>query len=326
MRLLGLRPRKEKASDLPLNSLVLQANSCVSLGPEDHIVPVSDTDPARSPSPSVQRNASIDQPAAIGSAAITTAENGLPHNRYPTIASKPDGSNHQRLVLKTRADATADLSSPLTYTPGHPAPRRSRQETSYQRAVNHNRRQHVDHILHRQLRSYQKQMRRDKKETRSSFGMMIMNRLKDLPDMYDTDDEHHAWGPGGLLPNLQAEDDFGGESLRCKKVVDRAIRRLSRSGGGKAAASLVKNYQTNGQKYGKGANPRGTRTTNVRKPASAPRGNIRSRSERKKEEHLDDLDLELLGDKEDEQDEDSVLDESDGDDGDLTEEDMGIRA
>jgi len=56
---------------------------------------------------------------------------------------------------------------------------------------------------------------------------MVMNRIKDLPDMYDTDDGF-AWGPGGLMPNHDELEDFGEEALSYKKAIDRAVRRLYR--------------------------------------------------------------------------------------------------
>lgn len=67
-----------------------------------------------------------------------------------------------------------------------------------------------------------------------------MNRIKDLPDMYDTEDEY-AWGPGGLLPNNRDEgEDFGEEALSYKKAIDRTIRRLYRD---ENAGALNRNFK-----------------------------------------------------------------------------------
>ena len=290
------------------------------------MVPVPDTDPARSPSPGSMKNVNIELSSIAAQPAIGPGENGPTSSRYPTIASKPEGSGHQRLVLKTRGERVAgNLSSPLTFNNSHPAPRRSRQETSYQRAVNRNRRQHVDHILHKQMKVFQRQRRREKKKTGSSFGMMIMNRIKQLPDMYDTDDEQRSWGPGGLVSELYAEDDYGEQALRYRKVVERSIRRLGRAEGAKPVPTMAKKLPPERRKPVRNAAPPSRRSTAARKPATAPRSKPRSRPSRKQEEQLDDLDLELLGDKEDEPD-DSIMDESEAEDVDLTEDDLRVRA
>lgn len=64
-----------------------------------------------------------------------------------------------------------------------------------------NRKMRIDHILHKHLTSHQAAMRRDQRRNRSSFGMMVMNRVKDLPENYDSD-EDTSWGPGGLYPTV----------------------------------------------------------------------------------------------------------------------------
>lgn len=238
--------------------------------------------------------------------------------------------------------------------------RRPRPETSHQKAVNINRKMRIEHILHRQLLSRHSEMRRWKKKESSSFGFTAMKRIKDLPDDYDTEGER-SWGPGGLVPNLDEKEDYGEEALRQRKSIDRAVRRLIRDDTGGPLEGLVKGYRKRKRKASEGysmlgssgggaaggggtargagarghgeGEERGARKRNKHHTNSRNgRDGVPSRRERgegeRREEGLDDLDLDLLGesrddDHEDEMDEESGIEvdsEGEGDEG--TEEEL----
>ena len=248
--------------------------------------------------------------------------------RYPHIASKTDSSNPQRLVLKTRMDNPLGSSPPLPPGSAHPilsaisnGNRRPRPETSHQKAVNMNRKMRIDHILHKQMLSRQTEVRRQKRRTSSSFGMMVMNRVKDLPDTYDTDDET-SWGPGGLVANANEADDYGEEAIKHKKVIDRAMRRLYRAEHAGPVGRLISGYNKRRRRAGDFDEERGDQERYGRQREDGAGGVGRSdkpRGNSNYEGQLDDLDLDLLGENRDyDQDEDSGSDDSDGEDGDMT--------
>lgn len=205
--------------------------------------------------------------------------------------------------------------------------RRSRPETSHQKAVNQNRRMRTDHILHKQLAKRHRSARVSKISATSSFGLMIMNRVRDLPEMYDSDDDA-SWGPGGLMPYPhEMADDYGEEALRHKKVVDRAARRLYREENGGSIKGLAKRFRKLKRKFG-GYDEDDGNPSLKRGMGNGGGGPYRDRSREgeTREEGLDDLDLDLLGEGRDEDqddmDEDSVMGYSMGDDADMTEEDV----
>lgn len=234
-----------------------------------------------------------------------------------------DPSNPQRLVLKTHLDFPQS-SSPVPPGSGHPAlysagpngigSRRQRPETSHQRAVNVNRKMRIDHILHTQMGAVHRNARQYKKSVSSSFGLMVMNRVKMLPEMYDTEDEG-SWGPGGLVPGRGEHEDFGEEGSAYKKSIDRAVRRLEREESG-ALGGLVRGYQKRKRRSrgSAGEEAKGGRYRKRRKDEETRDLEFeRSRGE-VREDALDDLDLDLLGegrDEDDEMDEDS-MDDSEG--------------
>ncbi len=197
------------------------------------VVAISDND-ARSPSP----NSAIQLKPKYEGYDGPTSTNGNGPTGTPSVVkfapplSRSD-SNPQRLVLKTRMDNYPRSSSPAPPGSGHPiyfsnnSSRRPRPETSHQKAVNMNRKMRIDHILHKNIRKEHDDAREERSRHRSSFGLMVMNRIKNLPDMYDTD-EDYAWGPGGLMPNRDELEDFGEEAFSYKKAIDRAVRRLYR--------------------------------------------------------------------------------------------------
>ena len=132
-----------------------------------------------------------------------------------------------------------------------------------------------------------------------------MQRIAALPDGYDTEDED-SHGPGGLVPGPDEEDDFGGEATKRKKVLDRAMRRLYR---GQEDAPDTQSFalQSLSHAFAKQAgqepaqapikrrqNGRGGKQTNGtrgRKP--------RASAVKPQPEGLDELDMELLGEAQD---------------------------
>ena len=241
-------------------------------------------------------------------------------------------SDPQRLVLKTRIDPHS--SSPVPPGSGHPilysaasngmSSRRPRPETSHQKAVNINRKMRIDHILHKQILAEHDEARREKRRVNSSFGMRVMKRVRNLPDMYDTDEEC-SWGPGGLMPNLDEAEDFGEEALAYKKAIDRAMRRLYREENRGALGGMVEGYRKRKRKsrgYPDDEEKDG-RSRKRRRDGSrhGMRGADRSRDEVKPDDDLDDLDRALLGEGGDDDQDEEDSDDSEGDDGDITEDD-----
>ena len=301
---------------------------------DDAIVAISDTDPTRTPSPSsaIHMKASMDYITHDFTVPSPAVELGVSQSRYPHIVSKTESSNPHRLVLKTRMDNTLSSSPPLPPGSAHPilsaisnGNRRPRPETSHQKAVNMNRKMRIDHILHKKMLSRQTEVRRQKRRTSSSFGMVVMNRVKDLPDTYDTDDES-SWGPGGLVANSNEADDYGEEAVKHKKVIDRAIRRLYRAEHVGPVTGLLRGYNKRRRREGGFEQERGDQERYVRQREEGIRGGdrvIKPRGVSAYEGQLDDLDLDLLGENRDyDQDEDSGSDDSEGEDGDMTEEDF----
>ena len=313
---------------------------------------LSDTDRTRSPSPASGLLSKFTSRAG-GLPTSTLTSNG--HSTRPEVTK-----NSNRLLLRTKVDQPSDNSSPIP--PGthhlslHPniptntSHRRSRPETSHQKAVNINRKMRIDHILHKELKSEHNRVRKKKKENSSSFGFTAMSRIIDLPDDYDTDDDG-SWGPGGLVPKPGEEEDYGGEALKHKKVLDRAVRRLARDGQGDALGGLAQSYlksrKRRARRYSEddmqdaAGNPRNAKRSKI----SRSRGLLLGPEERRTrtrsrgeggggdggsggpEDVLDDLDLDLLGESrdgdqvDDEMEEDSGGDESE-DGGDDTEDEM----
>lgn len=264
------------------------------------------------------------------------------HGRTPTHKSDP--SNPQRMIFKAKMDHRPDSSTPAPPGMGHPilhtsntngvSQRRPRPETSHQKAVNINRKMRIDHILHKQLMAKHASLRKQKKRERSSFGFMVMKRIKDLPDSYDTDHEE-AWGPGGLVSNPREKEDFGEEALRRKKTLDRAVRRLLREESGSPLSGLAKGYSKRKRKEAGLSN--GGEHMSRKRSKNAHGQSVRAERNRNGHgeryvEGLDDLDLDLLGESrdddqnEDEVDEDSGMEDSEGEGDDATEDDMMHRA
>ncbi|MCJ1419027.1 hypothetical protein MMC32_005378 [Xylographa parallela] len=236
-----------------------------------------------------------------------------------------------RLILKTgKLD-----SSPIPPGAGHPViqstststshPRRSRPETSHQKAVNHNRKMRVESILHKKLVRWHTDVRRKKRRQTSTSVYNAMSRIVDLPDDYDSESEG-AWGPGGLVPNPGEENDFAGEALRHKKVIERARRRLARADRGDRSQHGL--HGSPGRKRRPAMESKGgllalgmSRENSKGRESQDLRHAGRNEDHNEEEETLDDLDLDLLGEGrgedqgDDESMDDSGMDETeDGDD------------
>lgn len=256
-------------------------------------------------------------------------EAGVPmFGRFPP-ANRPDP---QRLVLKTRPDPHS--SSPVPPGSGHPilysavsngmSSRRPRPETSHQKAVNINRKMRIDHILHKQILAEHDQARRMKRRDNRSFGTMVMKRVRNLPQMYDTDDEY-SWGPGGLMPNPNEAEDFGEEALAYKKAVDRAMRRLYREENRGALGGIVEGYRKRKRKprrYAEDEEKDGRSRKRRRDGSSQGMRVDGSHDEEKPDDDLDDLDRALLGEGGDEDQDEEDSSDSEGEEGDITEEDV----
>lgn len=301
-----------------------------------NVIAISDNDPTRSPSPSsaIQLKPKYEGYDGPSMGTNGNSQMGTPAmGRFAPPLSRSD-SNNPRLVLKTRIENFPQSSSPAPPGSGHPTfhttstnglgSRRPRPETSHQKAVNINRKMRIDHILHSKVQQAHKAARAERSRTRSSFGLMVMNRVKDLPDMYDTDDDN-SWGPGGLMPNPHEREDFGDEALSYKKALDRAVRRLYREENVGSLGGLLKGYRKRKRKsrgYPHDYENDGRSRKRRKDDGSRGVGLEGSHDGGAREDTLDDLDLALLGegqDEDDDMDDDSGMDFSDVD---LTEDEV----
>ena len=61
---------------------------------------------------------------------------------------------------------------------------------------------------------------------------VAFSRTAGLPSTYDSEDEEHSWGPGGLVPNPSTkedvEEDSGANTAQWKKILD-GIYRMAKS-------------------------------------------------------------------------------------------------
>lgn len=222
---------------------------------------------------------------------------------------KPLGST--RLILKaSRADRGGET-SPVPPGAGHavfssaaaPHARRSRPETSHQRAVNQNRKMRADKILQKKLDGERRYaVRKKRRELPSMYR--TLKRIYYLPVIYDSEDEAGSRGPGGLVPSLllneDQDEDFGGEAMRWKKIFDRVLRRMDRAeGGGPTTKMAIK---------GEGQDPahpsstmgrgKGGRGGGAKARAAGRRRSVQPSmpvADLGRAETLDDLDLDLLG-------------------------------
>ncbi len=217
-----------------------------------------------------------------------------------------------------KMDRDPGSSSPAPYGQSfvglHPNPavtgthRRARPETSHQKAVSRNRRMRVESILHKKLKEEQSRVNKEKKASKQTPLYRALLRIMDLPDDYETEDEG-SWGPGGLVPNPGEKEDFGGEALYYKKVIDRAMRRLGRGkGSGPWGGTKLKHLGGNIQKQlgdqehdsNEAIDSETTQRANGRTishpPVPEPDESTPKHDQAKgSTEILDDLDLDLLG-------------------------------
>ena len=177
----------------------------------------------------------------------------------------------------------------------------------------------------------QKTARRTKKRSLTSYGMLAYERILGLGDLYETEDER-GWGPGGAVPNPGRElEDYGEEGIRGRKVVERVLRRLGRgeravtNGGGeeggmdypwfnrtrkrKERESSVggggREREEGGLRRERGSGKRGRarigggkggrRSNGVSAGEAVATAGGAGAAERARQEGLDDLDLDLLG-------------------------------
>ena len=326
-------------------------------GPPEEIgiPPISEND--RSPSPPYENRI----PYKISGAdhgGSDLAMTGMMSDISPSVRDdrrplddRPD-STSLRIVSKPRSDNTPSASPAMPPGASHPTfhaitnghtYRRSRPQTSHQKAVDINRKMRVDHILHQQLILEHEAIRDRKSRRGTSFGYSAMKRIQDLPGDYDSEDDRMN-GTGGLVPNPGEDEEYGEDALRLKKALERAIRRLVRDDHGgtlngfiqghhkrkrKVEGSGVDENQSepfskkrgiyDGRQRRQGTNRRGGRS------AGGPRTSQVLGSDTKREEGLDDLDLDLLGESRDDgnpdedMDEDSGADDSENNEDDLSE-------
>ncbi|SLM37452.1 hypothetical protein LPUS_07289 [Lasallia pustulata] len=302
--------------------------------------PLIDTDRTHSPSP-VTRLAKPAGPG-YGSADVgihsplhddmtpTGTRRSYGHGRGPR--NKPEANMSQRIILKTKMDQMPHSFSPAPPGAGHPVlhtssntngvnQRRPRPETSHQKAVNLNRTLRMNHILHNQLGTEHERVRKRKRFESSSYGFLAMKRIINLPDGYDSEDEH-SYGPGGLVPNSDEEEDYGEEALRGKKQLDRAIRRLDREGHRGPLGGLLKTFHKRKRpEYESGdeddhgqSRQRSAKARKSNGSAGHALQSSRSRGDEVgREEGLDDLDLDLLGESRGEEEQvDEEMEEGEG--------------
>ena len=255
-------------------------------------------------------------------------------------------SANLRLIMKTRhgGDNTPNASPAMPPGAGHPtfpssanghSYRRSRPQTTHQKAVDVNRKMRVEHIMHQQLLGQHSKIRRRKRREGMSFGYTVMKRIRDMPNDYDTDEERFGM-PGGLIPNPGEKEDYGEDALRQKKALDRAIRRLERGDSGLRLNGLTRISARRKRKHEASASNAGQPILKTRRQGAAlqrhgaltaVKANTtaagpqerRGNDEAMHEEGLDALDLDLLGESRDGEhgdedvEEESGLDDSAGD-------------
>lgn len=300
----------------------------------------SDTDRTRSPSPFAGDNNSLHKSTHYDFNAGSNGTREIRSAAHSGIgegsAGFPDYTPSQRLILKTRpyrppgsspAPGRSSSQPPVNNVGAHgPGSRRSRPETSHQKAVNMNRKKRIDYIIHQKLSQEHEMVRQRREGQRRTNVFWAMRRIRDLPDDYASGNED-SWGPGGLLPNGDEDEDYGAEALGLKKVLDRAVRRLEREADGRSANELGTDYRKRKRKLDdhmaedERLGPLMERGYDSIENHRGPvRGNGKLDNEIR-EGTLDELDLDLLGESRDEEQMDEELDDDSGEDDsdDLTE-------
>ena len=258
----------------------------------------SEVDRTRSPSPTTQPVLNMPKPRRI---AANTREESTPRSEMEKNQAPA------RLIIKAgKHGRELGSSSPVPPGAGHNAPntaapqtRRARPETSHQRAVNMNRRMRIDKILHKKLVAARGEVLKRRKKLSSTSIYLAMTRIFDLPNDYDTEEEY-SWGPGGLVPHPMEEQDYGGEAMQRKKVLDRAMRRLAREDRDGPLKQLSRSLEPRKQKATNGGHDerheeRGRKLSRTRSKSRLGRGLHTMNPGDSQGEALDDLDLDLLG-------------------------------
>ena len=142
----------------------------------------------------------------------------------PDASPAPTGSNSGagKFVNEQPANTTANTTTALAPN----SSRRPRPLTQHQIAVEQNRRERIRYNLAKRKEEAYRELRRQRLW---ELPIQRYTRFLDgLPDGYDTDDEEHSWGKGGLLPNPSVEEDYGECASRYLSVIRKATRRLDR--------------------------------------------------------------------------------------------------
>lgn len=326
--------------------------------PEEQGIPPS-SEPDRSPSPyrrsyPVVKSSPAEYPGTdvMMTGLMQDISPGVYDDRGRHMSDRGESANI-RLIMKPRGDNTPNASPAMPPGASHPtfpsnanghSYRRSRPQTTHQKAVDINRKMRVEHIMHQQLVEHHATIRRQKRRRGMSFGYTAMKRIRDMPDDYDTEDDRFGT-PGGLVPNLGESEDYGEDALRQKKALDRAIRRLERGDNGLRLNGLIRVNVRRKRKHQRSdsddelrerAFPRaGKQEDDFRRPLALNEVRLNDRANEqqgrrqgngtKQEEGLDDLDLDLLGEArdgehgEEELEEDSGLDDTEGEGNELSE-------
>lgn len=288
----------------------------------------SDTDRTRSPSPFGENAHNIYKSTPNGH---RLGANGVSREILSATQASfaesprglPDQFPSQRIILKTRpyrpngsspGPARSSSQPPGSHsTPNMLGSRRSRPETSHQKAVNMNRKMRIDHIIHQKLMQEHAFVRQRREGQKRTTFFRSMRRIRDLPDDYASDKDD-SWGPGGLLPNADEEEDYGEEALELKKVLDRTVRRLEREENGRLPSEMRTAHRKR---------KRRSEDHMSEDEHDGFTGNGREKlGGKSRDERLDDLDLDLLGESRDEEQMDEEQDDDSGDDDsdDMTEE------
>ncbi|KAL8943234.1 MAG: hypothetical protein Q9211_001052 [Gyalolechia sp. 1 TL-2023] len=288
------------------------------------------SEPDGSPSPS-HRDYGLPRASATEYPGTDTMMTGATHDISPGLHDdhgrlwndQPEPAN-VRLGLQAPGDNTPVVSPAVPPGAGHAtfpssantySYRRSRPQTSHQKAVDINRKMRVEHILHQQLIEVHEEIRRRKRRRGPPFGYAAMKRIYDMANDYDSEDER-AGGPGGLVPNVGEEEDYGEGALGHKRALDRAARRLGKEGNGALVDGVMhrpgkrkKKQEQSGfdematdERARKGREQqadelpeRATPEEKTERKGPRQQEGRRPATRLKQEESLDDLDLDLLG-------------------------------
>jgi Ino eighty subunit 1 len=158
-----------------------------------------------------------------------------------SLQAQPPGAAHPILHQYNHGvdGAAASEHAPGSTPAAAPATgsRRPRPLTQHQLAVEATRRQLIENLLVTKKQEIFAQLR--EKRERSDFIVRAAERIKNLPEGYDSEDENTSWGMGGLGPNPadDEDDDFGEEAEMWMNVVAKVKRRLDRWSGESALAA-----------------------------------------------------------------------------------------